>query len=293
MKPVAIIGDFLRQPRPLVEDIVRAVVNVALPLTELQDAATRIILDVIDPRTIKRPDRITPSNPEGYVTVGLNKASGRGQILMELKSVRYVSNEHEKDTIKDLSSEERINLMIDTAEKVSRGAGAFIRMNADPLQVDAFPALALYRDHQRAVPRGFKAGPKGTLIELPEDNWPSRWADAGATSTDTDWLPWEGDGRTGRGVALKSSDIWNQLGDVLDDSLGNSFPPFAFNSGFGVYEVDYKEAVELGLLAKNAKAKPAKLLAANEIAERLAKKFHQYIAKLESEEQNRRNKPTE
>lgn len=285
------ISDLLRQTRSMAEDIVRAVVSVGLPLGQSQEAVTRIILDVIYPRTIKRADRITPSNPEGYVTVGLNKASGRGQILMELKSVLYVSNDDEKDTIKDLSGEERINLVIDTAEKVSRGAGAFIRMNADPLQVDAYPALALYRDHQRAVPRGFKAAPKGTLIEVPDDDWPSRWADAGAASADTDWLPWEGDDQGGRGFALKSSDIWNQLGDVRDDSLGNSFPPFAFNSGFGVYEVARSDAIELGLLAKDAKAKPAILPASNEVAERLAKKFHQYIAKLESEEQNRRNNP--
>jgi hypothetical protein len=54
-------------------------------------------------------------------------------------------------------------------------------------------------------------------------------------------------------VALKSSDIWNQLGNLRDDSLGNPYPPFAFNSGFDVDGVPLKECIELGLLDEGEK----------------------------------------
>jgi hypothetical protein len=64
-----------------------------------------------------------------------------------------------------------------------------------------------------------------------------------------------GDGRAGaclqqhgRMVAAKNSPIWQFLGSAWDDSLGNPYPPFAFNSGMDWLEVERDEAVALGVV---------------------------------------------
>jgi hypothetical protein len=157
-----------------------------------------------------------------------------------------------KDFFKNLS----LDSIFKSAASIAHGAGIFVKENLDPGVVEFYPAQALTRVFDRDVPRGFARVGK-TIVPVPDDDWPSRWAEAGALSEDEDWLPWEGDDQTGRGVALKSSDIWQQLGDLRDDSLGNPFPPFAFNSGFGVEPVDRVEAEALGLLDPGEKAKPA------------------------------------
>lgn len=61
-------------------------------------------------------------------------------------------------------------------------------------------------------------------------------------------------------VALKNSGVWEALGDGAggyEDTLGNSFPPFAFNSGMDCDEVSYQECVELGLLEEGEEVEGA------------------------------------
>lgn len=145
---------------------------------------------------------------------------------------------------------------MDIAQQVSAGAGRYLNQNLSPETVDEYPALALRRLFRRMVPRGWKRLGK-TIVPVPDDDWPSRWAEAGEAAGDDDWLPWQGDSQTGRGVALKSSGIWSALGSLRDDSLGNPFPPFAFNSGFMTKDVSRREAEGLGLLKPGEKAQPA------------------------------------
>ena len=59
-------------------------------------------------------------------------------------------------------------------------------------------------------------------------------------------------------VALKSSGIWEALGDGAggyDDTLGNPYPPFAFNSGMWTQDVSRADCESLGLLGSTEKAK--------------------------------------
>jgi hypothetical protein len=61
-------------------------------------------------------------------------------------------------------------------------------------------------------------------------------------------------------VALKDDPIWQALGDGdggYDDTLGNPFAPFAFNSGYETLDVSRKESVSLGLIGENEHADPA------------------------------------
>ena len=129
----------------------------------------------------------------------------------------------------------------------------------DPAAVAEYPALEHARRYERDVPRGFRLGKGGALLAEPDQDWPSRWEAAGGTLTDD-----------GRMVALKSDPIWQALGDGeggYDDTLGNDFPPFAFNSGYGVYEIQRDEAIELGLMNEDDEAAPAKIDFANLFAE--------------------------
>ena len=67
-------------------------------------------------------------------------------------------------------------------------------------------------------------------------------------------------GLHGRMAALKSSGIWQALGDGeggFNDTLGNPYPPFAFRSGMWTVELDRGEAEELGLLAEGEAAAAA------------------------------------
>jgi len=55
-------------------------------------------------------------------------------------------------------------------------------------------------------------------------------------------------------VARKDSGIWQALGDGaggFSDTLGNSYPPFAFGSGLGWDQLDRAESIRLGAIAPN------------------------------------------
>ena len=149
---------------------------------------------------------------------------------------------------------------LDRTQTLFNGAGTFLSQNLSPEAVNNFPALALERMFSRDVPRGDKKV-KG-VVEAdvdPDDAWPARWQEAGENCGEDDsWLPWEGDAQTGRGVALKSSAIWEALGNLRDDSIGNPFAPFAWESGFRTTSVPRAECVRLGLLDENETAEPAR-----------------------------------
>ena len=51
---------------------------------------------------------------------------------------------------------------------------------------------------------------------------------------------------TGRMVAMKNDPIWTAISD-----FGLPYPPFKYNSGMGVIDVSYSEAVDLGVMDKD------------------------------------------
>lgn len=143
-----------------------------------------------------------------------------------------------------------LNFKINTAVKVSRGAGHFL---TDQTDVDEYPAWELHRLYDRKVPRGFKQTKAG-LVPVPDDAWDDldgRWVRACIAANDIQAL--RVFQTTKRMVALKSSGVWSALGKGAGgytDTLGNPFAPFAFNSGYGTDGVPLKECIELGLLEK-------------------------------------------
>lgn len=202
------------------------------------------IASIINPATAQRADRVTATNPQGNVTTGMNPAQARLDIKQLLESMEYKPEAGEVGTIKDLSSDARVNLVIKTNTELAQGAGRFIQMN-DPDTLDQFPAQELVRF---TVPKGG--------IEA-EREWHERWNAAAEESGDDDAARVLDE--SGRMVALKSSPIWDSLGDGAggyDDTLGNPYPPFAFNSGMWVQSVSRSDAEDLGLMDAGDKVEP-------------------------------------
>ncbi len=176
-----------------------------------------------------------------------NQAEFRVQVRAALKALGYTPGEGfpgeasvppaEADTLTDLTSRARLDLILNTQRAIVDGY-AYQQHGNTAAALDAFPAWELVRVLAVEVPRGERRGPKGTLIPVPDDDWPSRWTDAGGSLADDD-----------RMVAAKDDAVWDALGDVRDDSIDNGgAPPFAFNSGMGWRQVDRDEAVALGVI---------------------------------------------
>ena len=68
----------------------------------------------------------------------------------------------------------------------------------------------------------------------------ARWAAAGGTFFG------------GRMIALKTDPIWREI-----NRFGVDYPPFDFNSGMDVVDVDRDEAEAIGLLARDEVVEPA------------------------------------
>jgi hypothetical protein len=193
-------------------------------LAGIKDSLT----NVLNPQQVERDGKM--------VTEGLNPATARNAIADLLKKV----------TPEALADE--IDFTVKTATEVARGAGNYVQAN-DSDVVEAYPAWELLRVYDRTVPRGFRRGPKGGLIPVPSDAWPARWVAACRAAGDDKALAvFE---KTGRMIALKSSGVWQALGDGAggyEDTLGNAFAPFAFNSGYDTDEVSDQDCLDLGLL---------------------------------------------
>lgn len=207
-------------------------------LTSYLDEIKQTVASIIEPKQVQREGETQT------VTEGFNPASARQALREKLKSLGYAPGEDEAGTIKDLSSDARINLIVKTNTDLAQGAGAFIKQNLDPDVVDEYPALEFIRFEERGVTR----------------DWETRWREAAQEAGDPDAIA--ALESTGRMIALKASPIWDSLGNGAggyDDTLGNPFPPFAFNSGMWTQEVSRKEAEEAGLLKPGQKVPAAAL----------------------------------
>ena len=207
-------------------------------ITDLLDGYKKAVEDIINPVTQQRADRVTPENPLGNVSTGLDLPTARLKIKQLQESIGMVKGD---GSIKDLTSDARINLVLQTNRDVAQGAGWFIQGN-DPDALDAFPAQELIRVESRKTHR----------------DWPTRWRLNAQVVGDVDAFRVLGE--TGRMIARKDSRIWQALGDGEDgstDTLGNPFPPFAFNSGMDVRDISYSEALLLKLVTPGEAVRPS------------------------------------
>lgn len=117
-------------------------------------------------------------------------------------------------SISDPGSEARANVIIDTNAGLAAGY-ARLEMDSTLGARIAFPCYELVRVEERNVPR----------------DWRSKWVSNGGRLYQ------------GRMVALKDDPIWTAI-----SRFGCPYPPFDFNSGMGVEDVSFDEAVQLGLI---------------------------------------------
>lgn len=210
-------------------------------LTSYLDEVKSTVESLINPKQVLR------AGETQTVTEGFNPATARATLRDKLKALGYSATPGEEGTIKDLASDARLDLVIKTNTELAQGAGRMIQMN-DPAVLDGFPAQELVRYDQKDEPR----------------DWKTRWRTAAAVANDPGAAA--ALELQGRMVALKSSGIWQALGDGaggFDDTLGNPFPPFAFNSGMWVESVSREDAMDLGLIKSGARPQPAAIDFAN------------------------------
>lgn len=122
----------------------------------------------------------------------------------------------------DLRSDGRLNLILDTNLEQAQGYGRWLQ-GQDSAILDQWPAQELVRVRESRVPR----------------DWPMRWAEAGGLFFG------------GRMIALKNDPIWTAI-----SRFGTPYPPFDFNSGMDVQDIDREEAVALGLIDRDTELLP-------------------------------------
>lgn len=122
-------------------------------------------------------------------------------------------------SLQDLSSDKRINLILDTQLELMAGKGQEQR-GLSKEALDLFPAWELVRVKAARVPR----------------DWFKRFKQAGGRVLE------DADGRK-RLVAHKLDEVWSVLGDraLFRDALGVTHPPFAFGSGMAWQAIESTE----------------------------------------------------
>lgn len=144
-------------------------------------------------------------------------------------------------TLQDLSSDQRLNFIIDTQAALMRGRGQQLR-GMTPAELETFPAWELVRVADRSAPRRWSAYEDGSPpVHQGQTDERARWTIAGGRQID------------GRMIALKGDPIWGELGGSgnFDDALDVDYPPFAFNSGMGWQAVTREECERLHVTGPN------------------------------------------
>lgn len=152
----------------------------------------------------------------------VDRATKRAELAQLLESLGYQPAEGEEGSLTDLSSDRRLNLILDTNLEMAQGYGSWAQ-GQDPAVLDQWPAQELIRVIDSRVPR----------------DWATRWAEAGGQ--------FFGD----RMIALKNDPIWTRI-----SRFGLPYPPFDFNSGMDVADVDRETAIEAGLIDENTELLP-------------------------------------
>lgn len=157
-----------------------------------------------------------------------NPATIRLELKQILESIDYQPAPGKAGTIEDLSTDRRLNLIIETNERMAHGYGQWAQGN-DPEIINEFPCQELVRIYVRKEKR----------------NWYERWRAAGGFIYNG--MPQTGgpleDGLQGRCIARKDDPVWTEL-----SAFGLPYPPFDFNSGVGVMDVDRDEAIAIGVI---------------------------------------------
>ena len=158
---------------------------------------------------------------------------GRDRFINDMRAI-LGATPGDSGALTDLTSAKRLGLIYDFNVEDAREYGRWLASQSLAIR-DAFPCNELVRVEHREVPRGYKKGPSGKLIAVPEESWPVRWQNHGGQFYD------------GRMIALKDDPIW-----VAISRFGRPWPPFDFMSGMGLADISRDDAVALGVIGPDA-----------------------------------------
>lgn len=164
----------------------------------------------------------------------INQASARARLLETLSQMGH--SPLDGGGLTNPASIRRLNLIVDTQRQMAASVSRI--QTQTPGTLAAYPAWELTRLVDKHVPR---------------EDWPARWRNAGES------IGWDG-ALKDRFVALKTSPIWQALGDGAGgfrDTLGNPYPPFAYSSGMAWVAVDRETCERLGLSGPEPETVPS------------------------------------
>lgn len=176
---------------------------------------------IVDPRTLKA----RPAGP-GEQT---NPTQVRAILQAYLQKIGYNPDTTIAGTIQDLSSDRRIELILNMQSEFSAGYARDVAAQ-DPDVLDMFPADELYRQKQGRTQR----------------DWMTRWNEARAALGDATTAT-TATSQNGPFIALKNDPIWTH---PTFSRFGNSHPPFDYNSGMWTRDADPDKAIRLGVTGK-------------------------------------------
>lgn len=198
----------------------RAVFSSRVNSSRLLSRLDELITRAIEPSQIKDPStgEIRATRPGEY----MDRGAFRLQMRETLRSLGYQPTEDDRGTITDLTSERRLNVMFDMNVRMTHEYGGWMQ-GQDETVLDVWPAQELYREEDRKEPR----------------NWIARWKDAGGKFFGE------------RMIALKNDPIWVEISE-----FNLPYPPFDWNSGMGIRDVDRQTAIEAKLIDLNTRVAP-------------------------------------
>jgi hypothetical protein len=216
-------------PTPAEEILAKAVMPTGLSSAEIRDTVSAEIRrrSFFSARTAEAEYLEKARQVCADVAAGrIGTAEARFRLERELDALGHPNAGNESGDITDPGSIARLDLIIDTQRDMAHSVA---RIQAQTPEIVALkPAWRLVRVGTRKDPR----------------NWAERWEQAAAA------VNWDGVARNGEMVARKDSPIWDALGAGAGghkDTLGNPYPPFAFNSGMDIFPVDADECESIGL----------------------------------------------
>ena len=148
-------------------------------------------------------------------------ATMRLELKKILAELDYQPAQGTAGTLQDLSSDKRLNLILETNVSQARHYGSY-QADQDPVILELWPAQELRR-----------VG--GTPI-APRP-WHQKWVQAGGTLY------------AGRIIARKNDPIWTRSQATGGfNRFGTPYPPYDFNSGMRLRDIDRDEAIALGVI---------------------------------------------
>lgn len=160
---------------------------------------------------------------DDIVSGRISQPEARLRLQESLDAISYTPAPSQAGTLRDLGSDQRLNLIIETNTRMAHGYGYWAQ-GQDQAVLDLWPAQEFIRVASR-------------VNERPD--WRTRWFEAGGHFYDS------------RMIAPKNSSVWTRL-----SAFGLPYPPFDFNSGMGVRDIRRDEAIRLGVIEPGARIPP-------------------------------------